>query len=696
MNYIGRAVINKKHENLNPPIRTGQYLKNVWRRRVLFSLCWFLSFFLFCGFLSAQTQGTRESDLVSVEEALKYADARMWDRAYESVKDLNSPLLKELLDWLRLRAGDGRVKEYIEFMTLNENWPGMPLLAKTGEKKIKYGEDPDTILDYFKYSFPKTGHGSLVLANALMQLEQTQDAKKVAKISWLDQEFSDDDFLLMLKNFDDVLSQTHQIRLENLLWSKARNSVLQMARVMSEEELLLARKRLKLQKSVKVSSKSIKVSQEYWQNPGVLFDLSNNLQRQKNYTEVSNILKKVSKSFDLLGRPRNWKRLRVYHTRRALRLGKIKTAYELASNHFIEPNQLTNVNYNKVYEDYVDLEFLAGFISLNFQKKPEIASRHFERAIKLAKKKVNVSKLNYWYGRSLKKLNRPNQARTAFELASNHSSTFYGQLSAERIGKKDVSLDPLTKPGLICDKEKMLQNEIVKVGVLLLKANRIVLGVRFLKHAAETLDPDGRICILKFLHDSKHWSGVIGIAKKFISEDDIIFNYSYPVLNLTQENLGAPLPLVYAIIRQESEFYSGARSVAGALGLMQVMPNTAKYLAKRLGLKYDKKRMLRDELYNTKLGTQYVKELLRSFRGSTVLSIAAYNAGPGSVRSWIKRYGDPRRKGVDPLIWIEMIPYTETRNYVMRVLGNELIYRALIEKTSLKFDRAKKNFGHEF
>ena len=198
------------------------------------------------------------------------------------------------------------------------------------------------------------------------------------------------------------------------------------------------------------------------------------------------------------------------------------------------------------------------------------------------------------------------------------------------------------------------------------------------------------------MHGSKHWSGVIGIAKKFISEDDIIFSYSYPVLNLTQENLGAPLPLVYAIIRQESEFYSGARSVAGALGLMQVMPNTAKYLAKRLGLKYDKKRMLRDELYNIKIGTQYVKELLRSFRGSTVLSIAAYNAGPGSVRSWIKRYGDPRRKGVDPLIWIEMIPYTETRNYVMRVLGNELIYRALIEKNPLKFDRAKKNFGHEF
>ena len=106
--------------------------------------------------------------------------------------------------------------------------------------------------------------------------------------------------------------------------------------------------------------------------------------------------------------------------------------------------------------------------------------------------------------------------------------------------------------------------------------------------------------------------------------------------------------------------------------------------------------MLKDELYNIKLGTEYIKELLKSFRGSAVLSIAAYNAGPGSVKSWIKSYGDPRSKGVDPLVWIEMIPYEETRNYVYHVLSNELVYRAILNKTPLKFDRAKKNFGHSF
>ena len=166
------------------------------------------------------------------------------------------------------------------------------------------------------------------------------------------------------------------------------------------------------------------------------------------------------------------------------------------------------------------------------------------------------------------------------------------------------------------------------------------MGVRFFKHLAETLPIDDRVCLVKFLHKSGNWSGVIGITKKFLLKDQSVIQYGYPVLQSIKGDLEGRPPLIHAIIRQESEFYSGARSSAGALGLMQIMPNTAKYLAGREGLKYDKRRMLKDEVYNIKLGTKYVKELLKSFRGSVVLSIAAYNAGPGSVKRWIKNYGE--------------------------------------------------------
>ncbi len=656
----------------------------------------FLLLFIFDCFSVVRLGIAGQVNGLVAKEALKYADARMWKKAYSFADDPNTPNLINLLDWLRLRAGDGTTEEYIKFLNEKADWPGLPYLAEIGEQKLAYDEDPNKVLSYFKDTFPSTGHGSLVLAKALMELGKTQDSEKVAKISWLDQEFTEKDFFLMIENFGNVLSQTHHVRLENLLWNKERKSVLQMSAVIPEKEFLLAKTRLELQAPTKNSLKSVKLPKEYWQDPGAILDLAHYLQDKNKFQEVSKILDTVSKSSRALGKPGKWKKLRVSHSRRALRLGKAKTAYNLASNHFIEPSNFTNTTTDQLREDYVELEWFSGFIALNFLEKPKIAEKHFARIINLARKKVNVSKAYYWYGRTLAKLNRPKESKAAFLVGSGLASTFYGQLSAERIKKKTVSLNFISDDELTCREKTILKDEIVKVGILLLNAERIVLGVRFFKHAAETMEMGDRICLLKLLNALENWSGVISVAKKFIINDEIMFRYSYPVLDLIQVESDFRLPLVYAIIRQESEFYSGARSRTGALGLMQIMPKTAMYLAKRLGFKYEKERMLKDEIYNIRLGASYIDEMLRLFQGSTVLSLAAYNAGPGSVKRWIKRYGDPRSKGVDPLVWIEMIPYNETRNYVKRVLANELVYRAVLDKSDLRFDRAQKNFGHRF
>ena len=665
---------------------------------LVFFLIFLPSLLLFSleGFSATDFISDKEINSFKLKESLKYADAQMWDDAYDLVKTSNSPHLRSLLDWLRLRAGDGNISEYIDFLNSKEDWPGMPLLAERGERKLEYGRDSDVILEYFKSSFPKTGHGSLVLAKALMLLDKPLDAQKVAKISWLDQRFSNKDFSLMLENFEKTLSKTHLLRVENLLWNKEKTAVLQMKEVVPKNEFLSAVKRLELQDGLKASEQGVNFSEQDQSNPGLLLDQSNVIQKQKKYKDVVKILRKVSRSSEFLGNPQKWKKLRVYHARRALRLGNYELAYELASQHFIEPENLINRRVQRVRQDYVELEFLAGFISINFLKKPKRALKHFARSIKLVKKEINVSKSYYWYARSLYELNQPTEAKAAFLVASKYLSTFYGQLAAERINTKDLTLDVIEKHKINCDKAKLMENEILKTGVLLLNADRIVLGVRFFKHLAETLSIDDRVCLVKFLHNSGNWSGVIGITKKFLLKDQSVIQFGYPVLHSIKDDLEGQPPLIHAIIRQESEFYSGARSSAGALGLMQIMPNTAKYLARSMGLKYDKRRMLTDEVYNIRLGTKYVQELLKSFRGSLVLSIAAYNAGPGSVKRWIKSYGDPRRMGIDPLVWIEMIPYDETRNYVSRVLSNELVYRSILGKVPLKFDRGKKNFGHKF
>ena len=140
----------------------------------------------------------------------------------------------------------------------------------------------------------------------------------------------------------------------------------------------------------------------------------------------------------------------------------------------------------------------------------------------------------------------------------------------------------------------------------------------------------------------------------------------------------APRAVVLAIARQESAFKPGARSGVGAMGLMQMMEPTARGVAKRAGITYDEARLRGDAAFNAQLGAYHLGELLSEYKGSHILAFAAYNAGGGNVAQWIGAYGDPRRGDIDPVDWVERIPFTETRNYVQHVVENLLMYKTLL------------------
>ena len=127
--------------------------------------------------------------------------------------------------------------------------------------------------------------------------------------------------------------------------------------------------------------------------------------------------------------------------------------------------------------------------------------------------------------------------------------------------------------------------------------------------------------------------------------------------------------------RQESAFYTGAISGAGARGLMQIMPATARRVARQIKVRYSRKKLLSDPEYNLRLGRAYLADLTEKYDGSYILALAAYNAGPARTNRWMKTFGDPRTPGVDPVDWIESIPFNETRNYVQRILESLVVYR---------------------
>ncbi len=149
----------------------------------------------------------------------------------------------------------------------------------------------------------------------------------------------------------------------------------------------------------------------------------------------------------------------------------------------------------------------------------------------------------------------------------------------------------------------------------------------------------------------------------------------YPVLPLPAGLAPVEPSLIHGIIRQESGFDIAAVSSAGARGLMQLMPQTAQTVANALGISHTTSRLTTDIGHNMLLGSTYLNNRIEEFAGSYIMAIAGYNAGPNRVRSWIGTYGDPRTATVDPIDWIEMIPFSETRNYVQRVLEGAQLYR---------------------
>jgi soluble lytic murein transglycosylase len=150
---------------------------------------------------------------------------------------------------------------------------------------------------------------------------------------------------------------------------------------------------------------------------------------------------------------------------------------------------------------------------------------------------------------------------------------------------------------------------------------------------------------------------------------------------IPNDGLAVSRAFALAIARRESEFDPTARSSVGARGLMQLMPETAERTAKSLGLPFELGRLTSDPAYNATLGSAYLAKLVEEFGPSVALVASGYNAGPGRPRRWIDEMGDPRASAVDVVDWVEMIPFTETRTYVMRVAESLVIYRAKLRGT---------------
>jgi soluble lytic murein transglycosylase len=607
-----------------------------------------------------------EAQGAALAQALDEARLGNWEEAKTLASQARDPVADEIILWTRLRDGVGEFEEFEEFLTRNPGWPGLSRLRRQGERQMSVKLPPDGVLVYFDNALPRSGTGSLRYAAALNALERPDDAKAEIARAWVGMSLSLVQQKAMLELWPDVIASLHQERLDMLLWRGWTKEAEAMLPLVSADWQALARARIAVRRDTDGLTGLIRaVPKDLKDDPGLAYERYLYRTGKGRWEEAETWMLEHSDSAEMLGLPDLWMPRRANLARQALQRGEVEAAYQIAANNFGESGGA-----------FADSEWLAGFIALMRMKDPERAIPHFERFQAAVATPISLGRGGFWLGLAHERAGNADEAQKAYAEGAKHQTSFYGQLAAARGDiDADARLAGETRPPEWKD-EAFATSSVAQAARLLIAAGDDVAAARFLRQIAEDQPAATRAQVAQMAIDMDRVHIGIRIAKDAARKGIVLPDQYYPLAKIDGETWAVPTEFALAIARQESELNPKAASDAGARGLMQLLPGTAEAVARDLDITFDLKRLSRDPLYNARLGTEYLARNLKRYRGSYILATAAYNAGPGRVNKWIEEFGDPRKPDVDPITWIESIPYSETRNYVMRVMEALHVYRA--------------------
>jgi soluble lytic murein transglycosylase len=579
----------------------------------------------------------------------------------------------DVIEWQRLRAGEGLLGEYETFLARRSDWPGLPYLKAAGEVAVARSNDPDRVLQYFGGEAPAKAAGVLALTAALEATGRHAEAVEAATIGWTKLKFTADEQAHLLDTYGPDLRVAHELRLDRILWDGNRaDEGARMLPLVSKDWAALGKARLALRADKDgVSALVNAVPEALKDDPGLAFERFLFRMRHDNYADAAALIVDRSASAQGLGDPVAWAAKRADLARILMRKGEPKSAYRVASTH-----HLTDLG------DMGDLEFLSGFIALRKLNDPARALQHFER-LAGATTPISQARAQYWLGRALEATGDKTKARSAYGKAANYQTSYYGMLAAEKLGLTlDESLLSNAPPAGSWKGADYAKSSVLEAAVRMAAAGNEQLSARFMLHLGESLSDAELGTLAGLALDLGQYRSAVLIAKAATERGLVLPSAYFPVPDMIPEALPVSRALALSIARRESEFDPEARSPAGALGLMQMLPATAAQVAKDQGIKYSEAKLASDPAYNATLGAAYLKELVDQFGPSVALVASGYNAGPGRPRGWVGAFGDPRLASTDVVDWVEMIPFTETRTYVMRVVEGVVIYRAKLRGTA--------------
>ncbi|MBE0452921.1 lytic transglycosylase domain-containing protein [Roseovarius autotrophicus] len=564
----------------------------------------------------------------------------------------------DLIDWHRLRAGLGEPGEILDFLGRNAHWPGLDHLRRQSEVAMTHGSF-DQVLAFYDGHTPQTGTGALNLARALLARGRPGEAEAGLVLAWRTLDLTraeHEDFML---EFAPLLAPHHEARLDMVLW-RGLADVADMLPLVSDAARARAETRLRIAREGPGA-----VPEALRLDPGIAFETFTHHLNGSAEDAIA-VLLRQSRIAGGLGEPERWASWRRALARQKMRAGEAVPAYELAALHQLAEGA-----------NYADLEWLAGYVALRYLDDPELALDHFQRLRTAVSTPISLGRAGYWLGRALEAAGDTEAAQLAYAEGAAHATSFYGLLAAEKAGVEVTAR--LAGEEVFADwrAADFARTDLHEIATLSLRMGNLGQARRFFLHLADSQDRPGigQMGAMLAELDQPHLQVMLG---KAAAERGIVIEAPYyPLHPMTQMDLPVPMEWSLAIARRESEFNPVVVSAAGARGLMQVMPATAREVAGRLGEDHDEGRLINDWAYNARLGSAYLAQLAARFGGNPVLIAAAYNAGPGRVTQWQQEIGDPRTRDVHGVIdWIEHIPFRETRNYVMRVTESLPAYRA--------------------
>jgi len=587
------------------------------------------------------------------------------------------------LFYLRDHGPEAGYQRVMAFLDAAPGWPLHDTLLKRAEQALyDNAEKPDVILAHFNGRKPLTPFGALALARAAFATGDKQNGKIWLRDAWGNPELDGALEQKVLAEFATSLSaEDHAYRLWRLIYAQSSAAALRQARshlggdyqaaAKAAQSLIAFQGGAEKQYTLLPASMRNELAMRYV--------LVRYLRKTEAFDRARAMLLSVPADAVAMGNAEAWYEERRTIVRRSvgpLQRGSWQAGYEIAARHGLQSGDLA-----------IDGEFLAGWVALRYLNRPQKALPHFLKIQNLAQNATDHARALYWIGRTQKALGSMVQARAAFAAAGHHSTLYYGQLAREELGIGKRAADIAAPGASDAAKVRVEQDELVGAFKLLAEAgNKNQLNVFLLPLASRFQNTDELNAVAALVQQAGGTSWALRFAKAASLKGHELDAWAYPLYGLpTWAQLGKPIekPFVFALSRQESEFDPQAGSSVGAQGLMQLMPGTARLVAKQYRIGYSAAR-LKEAGYNVQLGAAHLADLVDGLNGSYILTLVAYNAGPRRAQDWLAYYGDPRGGQVDPVDWVECIPFNETRQYVQKVLQNLHIYRSRLAPDTVR------------